>query len=76
MNQKKEKEKKKSELTQVEGAKKGRGRPKITLVEVIKKRMSIRVVIESMNLNRVEWRKKIHVADPILFVWVLFVEDP
>lgn len=69
MNHKKKK--KKSELIQVVGAKKGRRRPKITLVEVIKKGMSIRVVIESMNLDRVEWRKKIHVADPIVFV-----EDP
>ena len=35
--------------------KKGRGRPKITLVEVI---------IESMTLDRVDWRQIIHMADP------------
>ena len=39
---------------QVEGMKKGRGRPKITLVEVIKKYMSITGVKESMTLDRVE----------------------
>ena len=39
---------------QVEGMKKGRGRPKITLVEVIKKYMSITRVTESMTLDRVE----------------------
>ena len=44
----------KSEFIQVEGKKKGRGRPKITLVEVIKKYMSITGVTESMTLDRVE----------------------
>ena len=47
-----------------EGRKKGGGRTKITLVEVIKKDMSIREVIESMISDRIEWRKRIHIADP------------
>ena len=43
--------------------KKGRGRPKITLVGVIKKNMSIEEVIESMTSYRIEWRKRKQVAD-------------
>ena len=52
----------KSELIQVEGMKKGRGRSKIALVEVIKKDMSIWKVREIMTLDRIGWRKRIHVA--------------
>ena len=59
-----------SELIQVEGTKRGRGRQKITLVEVIKKDMSIRELIESMTSDRIEWRKRIHVTDP------MNIEDP
>ena len=58
-----------SEL-KVEGTKRGRGRQKITLVKVIKKDMSIREVIESMTSDRIEWRKRIHVTDPMI------IEDP
>jgi hypothetical protein len=54
----------KSELIQVEGTKKGRGRPKITLIEVVKNDMLIKKVTESMTSDRIEWRKRIHVADP------------
>ena len=36
----------KSEFIQVKGTKKGRGRPKITLVEVIKNDMSIKEVTQ------------------------------
>ena len=61
----------KSESIHVEGTKKGRGRPKITLVEVIKKDMSTRGVTKSMNLSRIEWRKRIYMAYKIYFV-----EDP
>ena len=53
--------------------KKGRGKPKITLVEVVKKYMSIKEVIESMTLDRIECRKSIHVADLDLYV---DVQDP
>ena len=55
----------KSELAQVEGMKKSRGRPKITLIEVIKMEMSIKGVIKSMTLDRVEWRKIIYMVDPV-----------
>ena len=59
-----------SELIQVKGTKRGRGRQKITLVEVIKKDMSIRELIENMTSDRIEWRKRIHVTDP------MNIEDP
>ena len=55
---------KKIELIQVEGSKKGSGRLKIKLVLVIKKETSIREVTETMTLDRIEWRKRIHIADP------------
>jgi len=35
------------------------------LVEVTKKDMSIREEMESMALDRIEWRKRIHVINPI-----------
>ena len=55
----------KSKLIQVEGTKKGKRRPKITLIEVIKKNdMSIREVTWSMTSDRIEWRKRIYVASP------------
>ena len=46
-----------------EGTKKGRRRPKIILL-VVKKDMSIKKVTKIMTLNRIEWRKRIHVANP------------
>ena len=54
----------KSELIQVEGTKKGRGRPKITLIEVVKKDMLIKKITKSMTPNRIGWRKRTHVVDP------------
>jgi hypothetical protein len=53
----------KSKLIQVEWKKKGRGRPKTILVEVVKTDMSIKKITKSMNLDRIEWWKRIHVAD-------------
>ena len=53
-----------SEMIQVEGTKKkGRGRPIITLVEVVKKNVSIKEVREVMTSERIEWRKRIHMTD-------------
>ena len=45
--------------------KKGRGRPKIALVEVIKKGMSIKEVyrLQSMTFDIIEWQKRIHLPD-------------
>ena len=48
---------------QLRELKKGRGIPKITLVEEIKD-LSITEVIENMISNKIEWRKRIHVTDP------------
>ena len=40
-------------------------KPKITLVEVIKKKdMSIKKVINNMTLDIIEWRKRMHMANP------------
>ena len=48
---------------QLRELKKGRGIPKITLVEEIKD-LSITEVIENMISNKIELRKRIHTADP------------
>ena len=56
---------KESELIQVEGTKKSRGRPKRTL-EVVKKDTSIIKEVtktKSMTFDRMEWKKRINVAD-------------
>ena len=42
---------------------KGRWRPKITLVEVVKNDMLIKEVTESIALDEIEWWKIIHVVD-------------
>ena len=52
----------KSELIQKK-KKRGRGRPKITIVEVVKNDMSIKEVRKSEILDRIEWWKRIHKAD-------------
>ena len=39
---------------QVERMEKGEGRPKITLIEIVKKNMPIKEVTESMILDRIE----------------------
>lgn len=45
------------------GKKKGRARPKITLTEIVKNEMLIKVVLKSMTLHKIEWQKRIHVID-------------
>ena len=44
----------KSELIQVEGMRKSKGRPNIIFVKVFKKDISIKEVIETMILDRIE----------------------
>jgi hypothetical protein len=51
---------KKSDLIQVEGIERGRGRLKITL-EVVKNDMLIKEVIYSMILDSIKWRRRIDV---------------
>ena len=50
-------------VNSVKGTKEVRGRPRITLVEVVKNDMSIKEVTKVMTLNIIKWRKRIHV-DP------------
>lgn len=45
-------------LIQVEAAKKGRGRSKITLLEVVKNMLMMEVT-KSMVLDRIEWQRRI-----------------
>lgn len=40
------------------------GRSKITLVEVLKRDLSIKEVMEDMTLDQIEWREIKHVANP------------
>ena len=51
-----------SELIQVKGTQRVRGRPKITLVELIKNEISIEKVRESMTLDRIEWKEQIYIV--------------
>lgn len=56
---------KKTKLFHVEGnEKKSKGRPKFTLVKVLKNNMSITKVAKSMTLDIIDWRKRIQVANP------------
>ena len=52
-------------MIQVKRTKKVRGRPKITLVEVVKKEMWIKEITEAMTSNIIEWNvgKNIYLAD-------------
>ena len=53
-----------SETIQVEGARRTRGRPKLTWVEVVKRDMAACNLTRDKALNRAKWRNRIHVADP------------
>ena len=44
----------KSELIRVKGMKKGRGRPRIALIELVKKDMSIMKITKGMISDRIE----------------------
>ena len=54
----------KSDAIHIEGNARGRGGPKLTRVEIIKKDFVWCGLTDIMALDRVEWRKRIHVADP------------
>ncbi|KAI0494701.1 hypothetical protein KFK09_024844 [Dendrobium nobile] len=45
-------------------AKKGRGRPKKTWLENIRNDLSLLDLNDNLIFNRIQWRKKIYVADP------------
>ncbi len=53
-----------SETMQVEGARRTRGRPKLTWVEVVRRDMAACNLTADMALNRAEWQNRIRVADP------------
>ena len=55
---------KKSYAIHIEGNARGRGRPKLTWVEIIKKDLVWCGLTDIMTLDRVEWQQRIHVADP------------
>ena len=42
----------------------GRGRPKLTLDAVVRKDMNMLGLSEQVALDRAQWKKRIHVADP------------
>jgi len=52
-----------SETMQVEGAKRTRGRPKLTWV-VVRRDMKVCNLTADMTLHIVEWRNMVCVADP------------
>ena len=54
---------KKSDLIQVDRMKRGKERPKITLVEIVKMNILVKEVTKNMILDRIEWWRKIHVVD-------------
>jgi len=64
----------KSELIQVEGIQKGREMPKITVVKIVIKDMSIKEVIESMNLDRIKMPEMLYCCGSIANA-DSFVED-
>ena len=49
-------------MIQVKGTQRARGRPKITLVELIKNEISIEKVRERMTLDRIEWKERIYIV--------------
>ena len=54
----------KSDLINIDGSARGRGRPKLTWWDIIRKDMISCGLSEEIALNRAEWKNRIHVADP------------
>ncbi|KAJ7946136.1 Retrovirus-related Pol polyprotein LINE-1 [Quillaja saponaria] len=55
---------KQGDMVQVPGVRRGKGRPKLTWGAVIEKDMAVLGINENLVLDRCEWRKRIHIADP------------
>ena len=53
----------KSDLILVERIKRYRERPKITLIEEVKNGIVIKEITKSTILNKIEWWRRIHVAN-------------
>ncbi|CAN6706223.1 unnamed protein product [Malus baccata var. baccata] len=49
--------------TEVQG-RRGRGRPRKTLEETLRKGLEYLDLTEDMTQNRAQWRSRIHIADP------------
>ena len=54
----------KSDLVSIDGNTRGRGRAKLTWWDIIKKNMMSCGLTEDIALDRMEWKNRIHVADP------------
>ncbi|CAN6580293.1 unnamed protein product [Malus baccata var. baccata] len=46
------------------GGRRGRGRPRKTLEETLRKDLEYLDLTEDMTQNRAQWRSRIHIADP------------
>lgn len=57
----------------LKGDSRSRSRPKRTWIEAIKKDLAFASVREEMALNRSEWKKKIHTADPLIGIKALLL---
>ncbi len=51
-------------LIGVKRTKKGKVRQKLELIEIVKNDMWIEKVTKNMTSNKIQWRKRIDVADP------------
>ena len=58
----------KSDLLTIHSNDRGRGRPKLTWIKIIKKDITICNLSVYLALDRAERRKQIHVADPMQLV--------
>ncbi len=52
------------EHIRLDDRKKKRGRPKLTLRRVVQYNLEALHISEDLTQNRLEWRKRIHIADP------------
>lgn len=48
-----------------EGTSRGKGRPRLKWKSIINRDMTLLDLTKQMTLDRTEWRRRIHVADPI-----------
>ena len=56
---------KRCNIVTVEGSVRGRGKPKLTWASVVNRDMNLLNLTNQMAFDRLEWRIRIHVADPI-----------
>ncbi|KAL7258934.1 hypothetical protein ACSBR1_004943 [Camellia fascicularis] len=56
---------KRCDTVTVDGSVTGRGRPRLTWTSIVNKDMNLFNLTNEMALDRVEWRRRIHAADPI-----------